>query len=82
MREFHEFIIVDNKPLLFYFTRTYTATREEFFVSVIRSFKVFSFDMQRDDWKWKITTPVPEWIETLEEELSKSIKNNMRSERV
>jgi len=78
MREFHQFIIVDGEQLLFYFTRTYTDNGAEFFVSVIRTYRVFSFDMQRDvSLQWKITTPVPEWIKSLEGELSNVINHNI-----
>jgi hypothetical protein len=79
MREFHHFIAVDNEQLLFYFSRIQTAGREEFFVSVIRSHKVFSFDMQGDDSeKWKIVTPAPEWLKALEEKLSDAINSNIK----
>ena len=79
MREFHHFITVDNEQLLFYFSRIHTAGREEFFVSVIKSHKVVSFDMEKDDSEsWKIATPVPEWLKTLEEKLSDAINSNVK----
>ena len=79
MREFHHFITVDNEQFLFYFSRIHTAGREEFFVSVIKSHKVVSFDMEKDESKsWKIATPVPEWLKTLEEKLSDAINSNIK----
>ncbi len=71
MRDFSEFVTVEEDQLLFYFSRIYIAAGEEFFVSVKRSGKFYLFDLERDDsGKWKITKTAPAWLQTVEEELA------------
>jgi hypothetical protein len=68
-------------PRMFSFTRMFTVTGVRFHVSVANVGNIYSFTMQERNGVWRIinptttTTPprVPDWITTLEDNLSKQI---------